>query len=137
MNLQDIQTIKEVRFRRTIIPPDASSLHFTLAVSSAASKSLVVASVHTRVPLVSSGFFCQLLTTKIKIVCYTTIPHAELRTAVMSASLSHSVQHYLHLQVPNVIYTNDSTIVVHDKHSLETAIQNSVIEIQRLSHVKQ
>jgi len=140
-NLQDIQAVKEIRFRRTIIPPDASSLNFTLIASSDASKSIAVASVHTRVPLVSGGFSCQLLTAKSKIVRYNTIPRAELRAAVMSASLSHSVQHYLRQQVSDIIYATDSTIVLHwlshDERPLETAVRNSVIEIRRLSDVKQ
>ena len=140
-NLEDIHSIKEVRFRRTIIPPDASSLNLSLIVSSDASKSIAVASVHTRVPLVSGGYYCQLLTAKSKIVRYNTVPRAELRAAVMSASLSHSVQHYLRQQISDVIYVTDSTIVLHwlshDERPLETAVRNSVIEIRRLSDVKQ
>ena len=140
-NLKDIQTLKEIRFRRTIIPPNAASLSFELLVSSDASKSIAVASVHTRVPLVSGGFQCQLYTAKSKIVRYNTIPRAELRAAVMSASLGHTVKHSLRSQISDTCYVTDSTIVLHwlssDERPLETAVRNSVIEIKRLSDVRQ
>ena len=140
-NLNDIQSIKELKFRRTVIPPDASSLEFDLIISSDASKSIAVASVHARVPLTSGGFSCQLLTAKSKIVRYSTIPRAELRAAVMSASLAHFAQFHLRDQISDSVYVTDSTIVLHwlnhDERPLETAVRNSVIEIRRLSDVKQ
>ena len=140
-NLEDIQSLKEIRFRRTIIPQNAASLQFELIVSSDASKSIAVASVHTRVPLVSGGFQCQLYTAKSKIVRYSTIPRGELRAAVMSASLGHSVKHSLQSQITEVVYVTDSTIVLHwinhDERPLETAVRNSVIEIRRLSDLRQ
>ena len=140
-NLDNIQSLKEVRFRRTIIPPDASSLDIELIISSDASKSIAIASVHARVPLTSGLFSCQLLTAKSKIVRYNTIPRAELRAAVVSASLAHSVKHNLRSQITSSIYVSDSTIVLHwlnqDERPLETAVRNSVIEIRRLSDVRQ
>ena len=62
-NLDDIQALKEIRFRRTVIPPDAVSLDVSLIVSSDASKSIAVSCVHAR---------CQLLTGKSKMVWYET-----------------------------------------------------------------
>ena len=139
-NLNDIQSIKELKFRRTIIPPDAASINFDLIVSSDASKSIAVASVHARVPLISGNFSCQLLTAKSKIVRYSTIPRAELRAAVMSASLAHFAQFHLRNQISDSVYVTDSTIVLHwlnhDERPLETAVRNSVIEIRRLSDIK-
>jgi len=130
-----------VKSRRTIIPPDASSLEFELIISSDASKSIAIASVHARVPLTSGEFSCQLLTAKSKIVRYNTVPRAELRAAVMSASLAHFAQFHLRDQVSDSVYVTDSTIVLHwlnhDERPLETAVRNSVIEIRRLSDVKQ
>ena len=140
-NLDDIQALKEIRFRRTIIPPDAASLNVELIASSDASKFLAVASVHTRVPLTSGGFHCQLYSAKSKIVRYSTIPRGELRAAVMSSSLAHSAKHNLRSQLIDSIYVTDSTIVLHwlhhDERPLETAVRNSVIEIRRLSDLSQ
>lgn len=140
VNLQDIQGLKEIRFRRTVIPPDAASLDLSLIVSSDASKSIAVASVHTRVLLTSGSYYCQLLTAKSKIVRYDTIPRGELRAAVMSSSLAHTVKFNLQSQYSDSIYVTDSTIVLHwlnhDERPLETAVRNSVIEIRRLSDLK-
>ena len=140
VNLQDIQDLKEIRFRRTVIPLDAASLDLSLIVSSDASKSIAVASVHTRVLLTSGSYYCQLFTAKSKIVRYDTIPRAELRAAVMSSSLAHTVKFNLQSQYSDAIYVTDSTIVLHwlnhDERPLETAVRNSVIEIRRLSDLK-
>jgi len=140
VNLQDTQGLKEIRFRRTVIPPDAASLDLGLIVSSDASKSIAVASVHTRVLLTSGKYYCQLFTAKSKIVWYDTIPRGELRAAVMSSSLAHSVKFNLNSQYSDSIYVTDSTIVLHwlnhDERPLETAVRNSVIEIRRLSDLK-
>ena len=141
VNLDDIQALREIRFRRTIIPPDAASLDLDLIVSSDASKSIAIASVHARVLLTSGMYSCQLLTAKSKIVRYNTIPRAELRAAVVSASLAHSVKHNLRSRITNSLYVSDSTIILHwlnqDERPLETAVRNSVIEIRRLSDVRQ
>ena len=140
-NLEDIQELKQVRFRRTVIPPDAVSLAINLIISSDASKSIAIASVHARVLRTSGSYSCQLVTAKSKIVRYNTIPRGELRAAVMSASLAHSVKHNLQSQCSEPLYVTDSTIVLHwlnhDERPLETAVRNSVIEIRRLSDVKQ
>ena len=140
-NLNDIQALKEVKFRRTVIPPDAASLEIDLIISSDASKSIAISCVHARVPLLSGGFSCQLLIAKSKIVRYDTVPRAELRAAVMSSSLSHSVKHNLQSLYSSSIYVTDSTIVLHwlnqDERPLDTAVRNSVIEIRRLTDVTQ
>ena len=141
VNLNDIQSLKEVRFRRTIIPPDAASSKISLIVSSDASKNIAISCVHARVPLKSGSFSCQLFTAKSKIVRYETIPRAELRAAVMSASLAHSVKYNIIEQYDSSMYVTDSTIVLHwlshDERPLDTAVRNAVIEIRRLSDVSQ
>ena len=140
-NLHDIQELREVRFRRTVIPHDAASLNIDLVISSDASKSIAVSCVHARVPLRSGGFSCQLYTAKSKIVRYETVPRAELRAAVMSASLGHSVKYNLGSKFCGSMYVTDSTIVLHwlshDERPLDTAVRNSVIEIRRFTDVNQ
>ena len=140
-NLDDIQRLREIKFRRTVIPPDAASLDISLLVSSDASKSIAVSCVHARVALVSGGFSSQLYTAKSKIVRYDTIPRAELRAAVMSASLAHSAKFNLTSQYVDSIYVSDSTIVLHwlshDERPLETSVRNSVIEIRRFTDISQ
>ena len=139
--LNGIQLIKELKFCCTTTLPGASPMEFELIISSDASKSIAVVSVHTRVPLTSGEFSCQLLTAKNKIVCYNTVPRAELRAAVMSASLAHFVQFHLRDQVSDSVYVPDSTVVLrwlnYDKRPLGTAVRNLVVEILRLSDIKQ
>ena len=140
-NLHDIQELREVKFRRTVIPHDAASLDISLVISSDASKSIAVSCVHARIPLISGGFSCQLYTAKSKIVRYETVPRAELRAAVMSASLGHTVKYNLGSQFYDSMYVTDSTIVLHwlshDERPLDTAVRNSVIEIRRFTNVNQ
>jgi len=140
-NLHDIQELREVKFRRTVIPPDAASLNISLLISSDASKSIAATCVHARVPLLSGGFSCQLYTAKSKIVRYETVPRAELRAAVMSASLGHTVKYNLGSKFRDSMYVTDSTIVLHwlshDERPLDTAVRNSVIEIRRFTDVNQ
>ena len=91
-NLTDIQALKEVKFRRTIIPINAVSTEVELLVSADASQNIAVACVHARVKCKDGSYSCQLLTAKSKQVKALTIPKAELRAAVLAAHVAHSAK---------------------------------------------
>lgn len=140
-NLDDIQLLKTVRFQRTVIPVNAANLNINLIVTSDASKSIAVATVHARVLLTDGSYSCQLFTARSKLVKTSTIPKAELRGAVMAASLGHVVKYNLGPQYEGAIYCSDSTIalywIVQDQRALETYVRNCVIEVRRFTDPSQ
>ena len=140
-NIDDIQLLRQIKFRRAIIPPDAASDKVSLLVSCDASQNLAVATVHARVKRNNGEYSCQLLTAKSRIVNHSTVPKGELRAAVMGASLSHVVKYNLEKNYEDTLYCTDSTItlywIVQDQRALQTYVRNSVIEIRRFSDISQ
>lgn len=136
-NLEDIQEIREVKFRRTIIPDDAASCDLDLIVSCDASQFIAIATVHAKVKLKSGGYSCQLVTAKSKIIKELTIPKAELRAAVLGAHLAHAVKHSLGEQCLDTTYLTDSSVALHwihqDERPLEVVVRNCVIDIRRFT----
>lgn len=136
-NLEDIQELKEVKFRRTLIPSNAKSTDIELIVSVDASENIAVACVHSRVGLKDGGFHVQLVCAKSKLVTMSTIPRGELRAAVIGSILAHTVKLNLQEQFQGAIYVTDSTVVLYwinqDQRPLQVGVRNSVIEIRRFS----
>ena len=140
-NINDIQKLRQIKFRRTIIPPDAATDKVSLLVSCDASQNLAVTTVHGRVKRISGEYSCQLLTAKSRIVNHSTVPKGELRAAVMGASLGHVAKYNLEKNYEDTLYCTDSTIalywIVQDQRALQTFVRNSVIEIRRFSDITQ
>ena len=134
-NLNTIQNLSEIRFKRSIIPPDAATDKVDLIISADASQKIAIATVHSRVQLKNGSYFVQLVCAKSKIVDHATIPRAELRAATMSSILGHSVKKNLGDKFGDCLYITDSTIALHwihmDQRPLCTAVRNCVIEIRR------
>ena len=55
-NLSDIETAKEIRFRRAVIPTNALDCYVDMITSTDASENIAVACVHTRVRLQQGGY---------------------------------------------------------------------------------
>ena len=134
-NLQIIEELRHVKFRRAVIPIDAVSTTPELIVSCDASEAIAVCVIHARYKLRSGGYSCQILTSKSKLVSTSTIPRAELKGARMAAAMGFIC--IKNFNPSNVKYLSDSTIVLHwlnnDERPLSTAVRNAVIEILRLS----
>ena len=136
-NLADIAKIKHLKFRRSSVHPEARSNDLEIIVSVDASETRAVACVHARSQLPDGSYRCKLVCAKNKLVSLSTIPRAELRAAVLGASLGHIVRQNFGDQIIKMIYVLDSTVVLfwlhQDQRPLQTAVRNSVIEIRRLS----
>ena len=136
-NLDDMERLKALRFPRSILHPDAVSNGVELIISMDASENIAVAAVHSRSLLPDGSYDCRLVAAKSKLVSLSTIPRAELRAAVLGATLAHVVKRCLGDQVVKTTYVTDSTVVlfwIHaDQRPLQTAVRNGVIEIRRLS----
>ena len=139
-NLADIQKIKTLRFPRSFVHPEAVSKEVRLIVSVDASRDIAVATVHAQGLLGDGSYSCCLVAAKSKLVHLATIPRAELRGAVLGATLAHIVRSNLGDQVTDIVYVTDSTIVLfwinQDSRPLQTAVRNAVIEVRRLSNIE-
>ena len=136
-NLEEIAAVKEVRFRRAVIPKNAKSLSVDLIISTDASENIAVACVHARVELHGGGYQVQLVAAKSKLVTKDTIPKAELKGAVMGACLSYVARSNMYPFLNTTLYVTDSTIVLYwihqDQRPLQTGVRNGVVEIRRFS----
>lgn len=140
-NLNNIQSLRDITFKRTVIPDNASSTNIQIIVSVDASENLAIACVHARVLLNDGSYSCQLLTGKSKLVVGSTIPRAELRGAVMGSVLGQIVKHNLAEQFESAIFVTDSTICLfwinQDDRPLQVAVRNAVIQIRRFTQPSQ
>ena len=139
-NLAELQELKNLRFNRSWIHPDAVNNSVELIVQVDASEKIAIACVHARSRLPDGSFSCRLIVAKSKLVHLNTVPRGELRGAVLGAALAHTVKRILGTQVTKTIYVTDSSIVLYwlhqDQRPLQTAVRNATIEIRRLSELK-
>jgi hypothetical protein len=140
-NMNTIQGLKEVRFRRSVIPIDAASPVVDVIVAVDASQHLAVAAIYGRVAKRDGSFSCQLIMARSKIVSDLTIPKAELKAAVMGAISADMVKRQLGTYLGSVLYITDSTICLHwinqNDRPLQTALRNAVIEVRRFSNIEE
>lgn len=136
-NVTDIQKLREIRFRRTIVPLDAANLDVELIVSADASQYIAVAAVHGRIQRRNGDYSCTLMSAKSRLVSELTIPKAELRAAVLAVHLAQTVKYNLLEQYKDAIYVTDSSIVLFwintDSRPLNVTVRNAVVEIRRFS----
>lgn len=139
-NLEDIQKIREIRFRRPVIPAEAVNIDIEFITSVDASANIAIAVVHSRVLLNNGEYHIQLVCAKSKLVPTSTIPRAELKAATMGAVLTHTVKVNFGEQFKNSIFVTDSTVALYwinqDQRPLQVAVRNAVIEIRRFSLVE-
>ena len=139
-NLDDMQRVKDLRFPRCFLHPNAISNQIKLIVSVDASENICVAAVHAVCELPEKKFHCRLMAAKSKLVSLCTIPRAELRGAVLGATLAHVIKRTLGNQVEKTIFVTDSSVVLfwmnQDQRPLQTAVRNGVIEIRRLTNLE-
>ena len=139
-NLEDMQNLRRLRFKRSYLHPDAVDNQVELLCLTDASATIAVASVYARSKLPDGSFSCQLVAAKSKLVHLSTVPRGELRGAVLGATLAHMVRRNLGSQHVKTIFATDSTIVLfwlhQDARPLQTAVRNAVIEIRRLSNIQ-
>ena len=96
-----------------------------------------MAAVYARVLKTNGSYSCQLLTAKTKLVKGATVPRAELKGAVLAATMTHIVKRNLLDNISSVTFFTDSSICLfwlnQDYRPLQVSVRNSVIEIRRLT----
>lgn len=136
-NLSEIQKLAKLDVPRNVSPGTDG---LTLIVCADASQMLAAAAIYARTELEDGTVDCNLIIAKTKLVKKASIPRAELRAATLAASLAHVVKQNLGQFVTDEIYVTDSSITLfwlnQDQRPLQMSIRNSVIEVQRLTDVK-
>jgi hypothetical protein len=132
-HLDIMQQLPKVKFPRAA----ANSGKVDLLISTDASKDLAVACAHTRFTASDGSIQVRLVAAKSKIVTGLTIPRAELRAAVLGATLSRSIINNFKDKVENVYFFSDSTIVLFwlnsDTRPMSIGVRNNVVEVLRFS----
>ena len=137
-NFSVIQDLRNIVFRRTIVPEDALNLDIETIDVADASTSLMCAAIYARFKLRSGGYSCQLVFARSKLVPDdTSMPRAELSAALMNASMGHVVKISFGKFHKGHIKMTDSQVALHwistVKAELLLWVRNRVIEINRLA----
>ena len=133
-----MQDLRDVFFRRTVVPEDALNLDIETIDVADASSSLMCCAIYARFELKSGGYSCQLVFARSKLVPDdTSMPRAELSAAVMNASMGHVAKISFGKFHKGHIKLTDSQVALHwintTKSELLLWVRNRVIEINRLA----
>jgi len=138
-NVEKIQSLRTVMFKRAVVPEDAANLDVELLVATDASQHIGVVAVYARILRQNGLYSCQLLAARSKLLTGLTIPKAELKSAVAAAVLANVVRHNLGDRYSGTLCVTDSTIclywITQDDRPLQVGVRNAVLEIRRFTQV--
>jgi hypothetical protein len=138
-NMETIQELKHVVFRRTVIPEDAANAKVELLVATDASQNLGIVAVFGRVLRKNGMFSCQLMMGRSKLLTGLTVPKAELKSAMVGAVTASVVRRNLGSLYSGTTFVTDSTICLYwisqDDRPLQVGVRNAVCEVRRFSEV--
>ena len=133
-----IQEIRNIRYKRAVIPPDAVDLSCETIDTADASQEMICVAIYVRFKLKSGGHSCQLLFARTKTVPKDmTQPRAELLAASLNASTGHVIKTALGDRHANCIKLTDSQVALFWINSyrskLKMWVRNHHIHINRLA----
>ena len=136
-----IQTIKDVKFNRAVIPEDAVDTKGELLCFGDASKSLICIAIYVRYKKQCGSHSCQLIFARSRLVPdHLTLPRAELYAALVNTHSSEVVKRALATNHSQTFYFTDSQIVLHwisnGDRVLKTWVRNRIIEIHRYTQLE-
>ena len=137
-NLDKISQMREIKFRRCVIPEDAVNLDIeTIEISDASSK-MACSAIYVRFKRRNGLYSCQLIFARSKIVPDNmTLPRAELFAATLNATTGHIVALSLLDLIKDRVCLIDSQVALFwilSTHSqLKQWVRNRVVEILRLT----
>ena len=140
-NLDTINAMREIRFRRCVVPQDAISLDIETIEISDASPKMSCSAIYVRFKRRNGLYSCQLIFARSKIVPDNmTLPRAELFAATLNATTGHIVKLALQDMIKDRVCLIDSQVAlfwIMSTHSqLKQWVRNRVIEITRLTNKK-
>ena len=133
-----IQELKDVQFRRCIIPEDAVNTDIHTIDTADASNEVACSAIYARVLRSTGEYSCQLAFARSKLLPPdTTQPRAELTAAVMNAHTGEVVKRSFGTKHKSAIKLTDSQIVLHWLNNLkllqEIFVRNRIIEVHRFT----
>ena len=137
-NFDTIDKMREIKFQRCVIPPDAISLDMSTIEMGDSSSKMACSAIYVRFKRKNGLFSCQLVFAKTRIIpCDMTLPRAELFAATLNATTGHVVRTSLGEHVTSRISLTDNQVTlywissVHSK--LKQWVRSRVVEINRLT----
>ena len=139
-NFNTIQGLREVRFSRAIIPPNAVETKICTLDTADASNQLICVAIYARFKLNDGGYSCQLVFARTKIVPKDmSIPRAELLAATLNATTGQVVKISFGEYFETSMKLTDSQIALYwinsSRSELKLWARNRVIEINRLTEL--
>ena len=136
-NFDMINELKQVTYRRAVIPPDAKNLQMETLDMADASMKLICAAIYARFEKRDGSFSCQLIFARSKILPEgTTTPRGELLAAELNAATGFTVKRALGDRHTRAWKFSDSMVALHwihcEKNVLDTFVRNRHISINRL-----
>ena len=133
-----ISKLKEIRYRRAVVPEDAENLNMETIEMADASESLACSALYVRFKRKNGLYHCQLLFARTKILPKDMgPPRAELFAAELNATTGHSVYLALGKYITKRVSLTDSQItlfwICNPKLRLKKWTRGRVIEINRLT----
>ena len=137
-NFEMMQELRNIRFKRAVIPRDAISTDIEMICVADASNVMICVGIYARFRRRSGGFSCQLIFGRSKVVPKDmTLPRAELLAASVNAATAHVVKTSLGEMHKKSLMLTDSQVALHwihcSKSKLKMWVRNRVIEINRLA----
>ena len=137
-NFESMQEINQIKYRRTIVPSDATSLELDTLDFADASQSLVCVAIYARFKCRSGSYSSQLVLSRSRIVPQgMSQPRAELYAALLNVHTGKVVRKSLQNWHRSAIKLSDSQIVLHwlnnDKKTLKNWVCSRVIESLRFT----
>ena len=133
-----IQEIKNVRFKRAIVPSDAVNLNIDTIDFGDASKSLLCVAIYARFRGKTGEYSCQLVLSRTRIIPSSmSMPRAELYAALINSHSEEIVKRAFYKNHQCCYKLTDSQIVLHwisnEEKPLKQWVRNRVLEIRRFT----
>ena len=137
-NFDNVSQMKEMKFRRCVVPDDAQNLDIETIEISDASPQMACSAIYVRFLRKNGEYSCQLIFARTKIVPDDmNLPRAELFAATLNATTGHVVILSLRDLVKSRISLVDSQIalfwIISTHTQLKQWVRSRVIEINRLT----
>ena len=139
LNFEKISDLRQVKFKRLIVPEDAVDLNLDTIEISDASLTMACAATYGRFKRKNGEYSCQLIFARSKIIPEGfNIPRAELIAAVLNATTGHMVYLALGDLIKDRLHVVDNQIILfwitNRRSDLKQWVRNKVTEITRLTN---
>ena len=133
-----INELKNFKFKRAIVPNDASSINIETIDTSDASKSIACIAIYARFHRMTGEYSCQLIFGRSKLIPDgMTIPRAELLAANLNAHTGEVIRRSFGKFHKNSLKLTDSQVTLHwinnEDLPLKQWVRNRVVEILRFT----